>query len=87
MPVTLDHAQIQAALTQFGIGVHDYYLLFENTIVYLVWCELGDKALQHCQTNGCIDIEIRGEWLSAEELPDNYQAPTYCCLRYIIATN
>lgn len=85
MPITVDHREIQLALKQFEIHVYDYYLLFENNVVYLVWCTTGNKAVLYTHSNACVDIEIKGTW--HEQVPENYTLPTYACVRYILATN
>lgn len=85
MPIAIDHNEIQDALKQFEIPDKDYYLLFDNTAVYLVWCTTGAKAVMHVHHNGCVDIEIKGTW--HEQVPENYTLPTYVCVRYILATN
>lgn len=86
VPVTLDHIQIQTALKQFGIHPHDYYLLFNHNIVYIVWCTTGAEALQFVTENSCVAIDIKGEWYYSSELPDNYVPHTYACVRYILVT-
>ena len=85
MPISIDHNEIQDALKQFEIPDKDYYLLFGNNVVYLVWCTTGAKAVMHTHHNECVDIEIKGTW--HEQVPENYTLPTYACVRYILATN
>lgn len=87
MTVTLDHAQIQTALKQFGIHEHDYYLQFTGNIIYIVWCTTGAEALQFVTDNSCVALEHKGEWYYQGELPDDYKPFTYVCVRYILATN
>lgn len=85
MPIAVDHNEIQDALKQFEIPDKDYYLLFDNNVVYLVWCTKGAKAVMHTQHNGCVDIEYKGTWL--QKVPENWMLPTYTCVRYILAAN
>lgn len=86
MPVTIDHAQIQAALKEFNIKQDDYYLLFDAN-VYMVWCTTGAKALQLATQNSCIAIDCRGQWYYYHEIPADYILPSYVCVKYILAVN
>jgi hypothetical protein len=84
MPITLDHGQIQAALKQFDIKEHDYYLLFDVN-VYMVWCTTGAKALQLATEDSCISIDCKGQWYYLNEIPNDYVVPSYACVKYILA--
>ena len=86
MPITIDHAQIQAALKEFDIKQDDYYLLFD-TNVYMIWCTTGAKALQLVTQNSCISIDCKGEWYYQHEIPSDYVVPSYACVKYILAVN
>ena len=86
MPITLDHNQIQAALKEFDIKEHDYYLLFDHN-VYMVWCTTGPKALQLVTENSCVSLDYKGEWYYLHEIPDAYVVPSYACVKYILAVN
>ena len=86
MPVTIDHAQIQAALKEFDIDQEDYYLLFEENL-YMIWCTTGNKALQLVAENSCIAVDCRGKWYYYHEIPSDYVLPSYVCVKYILEIN
>jgi hypothetical protein len=86
MPITLDHSEIQAALKEFDIKEHDYYLLFDKN-VYMVWCTTGAKALQLVTENSCIALDFKGEWYYWHEISADYVVPSYACVKYILAVN
>lgn len=86
-PISIDHADIKAVLSQFNINEHDYYLLFENNVLYMVWCVTGTRARQLVTENHCIDVGIKDVWLNRETFPENQTLPTYVCVRYIMVAN
>ena len=85
MSISIDRNEIQDALYHLEIPETDYYLLFDNNVVYLVWCTTGARAVMHTHYYECVDIEIKGTW--HEQVPENYMLPTFACVRYILATN
>lgn len=87
MAITLDQLQIDAALNKFEIKNEEYYLLFDNQVIYMIWCTTGAKALQHVTENSCVSLEIKDQWVYSHNIPVNYVPPTYTCVRYILATD
>jgi hypothetical protein len=86
MPITFDHSDIQDALETFDIKQDDYYILCMDACVYIVWCTKGDKALGFAENNGCVSLDVKGEWFYAEELPPGFKPDPLICVRYILAT-
>lgn len=87
MPITFDNRDLRNALDEFAIDEEDYYILFEETTVYIVWCTKGKDALAHAHINDCVSIDVKGEWFYAEELPPGFEPDRWVCTRYILATN
>lgn len=84
---TLDHSQIKDALTQFGIKEEDYYLLFDNNIIYMIWCTTGAKALRYLIEYSCISVDIKGQWFYYNELPELFAPPSFVCVKYILVAD
>lgn len=86
MPITFDHSDIQDALETFDIKEDDYYILCEDTCVYIVWCTKGDKAFGFAQNSECVSLYVKGEWFYAEGLSLSFKPDPLICVRYILAT-
>lgn len=86
MPITIEHSDINTALERFNVKEDEYYLLADTNVIYMVWCTKGLLALQLAENEECIDIDIKGEWFSYEELPPSYEPYPLVCVRYILAT-
>lgn len=84
MAITVDNTEIQEAIKLFDIPSTDWYLLFSNDVIYIVW-PVRSRKLQDYDDTICIDVDIRGQWVPMEELMENQLLPTYVCVRYIVA--
>ena len=88
MSITIDYHDIAEALLKFNLQTTDYYLEFVNDVVYMHWvsCPLdiedylkGDRQ--------CLDFQVKGTWLNADDFDENYIQRPFTNCRYILATN
>ena len=86
MPITIDNQDIINCLARFNIKPDDYYLLFDNNVVYMVWCAKYSDVPRLASDPECIDVEIKGTWIPYEDLKPGDLTPLFCA-RYILATN
>lgn len=84
MAITVDNTEIQEAIKLFDIPSTDWYLWFDNNVIYIVWCICSSK-LQDYDAALCVDVDIKGRWVPMEVLMGNQSLPTYVCVRYIVA--
>lgn len=86
MPITIDYEDIQNALSRFKIKPDEYYLLFDNNVVYIVWCAKINDVPCLGSNSECLDVEIKGSWTPYEDIEYKDLTPLFCA-RYILATN
>jgi hypothetical protein len=86
MPITIDNQDIANCLVEFNIKPDDYYLLFDNNVVYIVWCAKYADVPRLALTPECLDVEIKGSWIPYENVEHKELTPLFCA-RYILATN
>jgi hypothetical protein len=93
MTITIDHHDIQKALTLYKLEVTEYYLEFTKDTVYMHWvaCPFDVEEYLEDGRRTCLDIQIKGKWFSADEkaedMPDGYIERPFTNCRYILATN
>jgi hypothetical protein len=87
MPITFEISDIEEALSRFSIGRDDNYFLFDNNVLYIVWCVKFLKALDLAAQEECIDICINNEWVDYSTAVRQESPSPLVCVRYIIATN
>lgn len=86
MPITIDYEDIRHTLSKFNIKPDEYYLLFDNNAVYMVWCaKIVDVSCLELNPE-CLDVEIKGSWIPYENIEFKELTPLFCA-RYILATN
>ena len=85
MPITIDNQDIVNCLVRFNIKPDEYYLLFDNDVVYMIWCAKISDVPRLGSDPECIDVEIKGSWISYEDAEYKDLTPLFCT-RYILAT-
>jgi hypothetical protein len=92
MSITIDHHDIQEALTLYKLEVTEYYLEFIKDTIYMHWvaCPLDVEDYLIDGRRACLDIQIKGKWFSLDEMsqdmPDNYVTRPFTNCRYILET-
>ena len=86
MPITIVHEDIRDALSKLNIKPDEYYLLFDDNAVYMVWCAKINDVPRLGSYPDCLDVEIKGSWIPFENVEYKELTPLFCA-RYILATS
>ena len=87
MPITLNQRDIQEALNQFHIDSSEYYLEFNNDVVFMHWVADPEKVSNYLRNSaGCLAIQLKGTWFYEEYVPDDYGTYPLINCRYILET-
>ena len=90
MAISIDHNDIMKALQEFELEVTEYYLEFTEHCIYMYWVACPSDVQSYFAKDKltCLDLQIKGTWISAEEVfekPFTERPFTNC--RYILETN
>jgi hypothetical protein len=88
MPITIDHHDIIKALELFRLEVTDYYLEFTNEVIYMHWVACPKDIEDYLdEDNVCLDLQVKGKWLTLSQYKKDYIERPFTNCRYILATN
>lgn len=86
MSITVDHHDILKALELFKLAVTEYYLEFTDEVVYMHWVACP-KYIEYYidRDNICLDLQVKGIWLSLSQYKEDYIKRPFTNCRYILA--
>lgn len=88
MAITIDHYDILKALELFKLELTDYYLEFTDQVVYMYWVACPSDIEDYMdQDNPCLDIQVKGTWMSLEQYKKDYIERPFTNCRYIVAAH
>ena len=88
MAISIDHHDITAALQKFNLEITDYYLEFTDHVIYMYWVACPADVEEYLkQDRLCLDFQVKGKWICAEEFQKEFTERPFTNCRYILQTN
>lgn len=88
MTISVDHHDILKALELFKLEVTDYYLEFTDRVIYMYWVACPKDIEDYIdQDNVCLDLQVKGTWLTLNQYKKDYIERPFTNCRYILAAN